>query len=149
MKLNKYTVLAILLLAFFVQLIIITYNYITGFIEVPNAGNYITRLVIGTSFSFVFALMLVYLDLQIINRLDKIFSLPQKLLTRIPAEFLLAVLAAIVIGSSITILANSLMPYPDGLSKNIINNSLITSVLNIIIITVIEAIIWFKEVSSL
>jgi two-component system, LytTR family, sensor kinase len=37
------------------------------------------------------------------------------------------------------------MPYEDGLLKNIINNSLITSVLNIIIITVIEAIVWFKR----
>lgn len=145
MKLNKYTVLTILLLAFFVQLIIITYNYVTGYIVVPNIGNYLTRLAIGTSFSFVFALVLVYLDLQIINRLNKIFPLPQKLLPRIPAEFLFAVFAAIVIGSSITILANSLMPYPDGLTKNMINNSLITSVLNIIIITVIEAIIWFKR----
>lgn len=145
MKLNKYTVLTILLLAFFVQLIIITYNYVTGYIVVPNIGNYLTRLAIGTSFSFVFALVLVYLDLQIINRLDKIFPLPKKLFPRIPAELLFAVFAAIVIGSSITILANSLMPYPDGLTKNMINNSLITSVLNIIIITVIEAIIWFKR----
>lgn len=145
MKLNKYTILTILLLAFFVQLIIITYNYVTGFIVVPNIGNYLTRLIIGTSFSFVFALVLVYLDLQIINRLDRNFPLPEKLLLRIPAEFFLAVLAGIFIGSSITIIAGTLMPYADGLLKNNINNSLITSVLNIIVITVIEAIVWFKR----
>ncbi|HSL87725.1 MAG TPA: histidine kinase, partial [Ignavibacteriaceae bacterium] len=145
MKLNKYSVLTILLLAFFVQLTIITYNYITGFIDVPNVGNYITRLAIGTSFSFVFALVLVYLDLKIINGLDKLFPLPEKLIQRIPAEFFIAILAGIMIGSSVTILAGTLMPYEDGLLKNIINNSLITSVLNIIIITVIEAIVWFKR----
>jgi sensor histidine kinase YesM len=145
MKLNKYTVLTILILAFFVQLIIITYNYVTGFIVVPNIGNYLTRLIIGTSFSFVFALVLVYLDLQIINRLDKISPLPEKLLSRVPAEFFLAVIAGIFIGSSITVIAGALMPYKDGLLKNIINNSLITSVLNMIIITVIEAIVWFRR----
>lgn len=145
MKLNKNTVLAILLLSFFVQLIIITYNYVTGYITVPYFGNFLTRLLIGTSFSFVFALVLVYLDLQIVNRLDRIFLLPEKLLPRIPSEFLLAVLAGIIIGSSITVVANTFMPYEDGLIKNIINNSLITSVINIIIITVIEAIVWFKR----
>lgn len=145
MKLNKYTVLTILLLAFFVQLIIITYNYATGFIDVPDIGNYLTRLAIGTSFSFVFALILVYINLQIINRLDKLFPLPERLLPRIPAEFLLAVFTGIIIGSSVTLVAGTLMPYEDGLLRNIINNSLITSVLNIIIITVIEAIVWFKR----
>lgn len=145
MKLNKHTILAILALAFFVQIIIITYNYVTGYIVVPNVGNFLTRLAIGTSFSFLFALILVYLDLQIINTLDKIFFLPEKLLPRIPVEIILTILAGIIIGSSVTILAGTLMPYADGLLKNIINNSLITSVLNIILITVIEAIIWFKR----
>lgn len=145
MKLNKHTILAILALAFFVQLIIITYNYVTGYIVVPNVGNFLTRLAIGTLFSFLFALILVYLDLQIINSLDKIFFLPEKLLARIPVEIILTVLAGIIIGSSVTILAGTLMPYANGLLKIIINNSLITSVLNIIIITVIEAIIWFKR----
>jgi two-component system, LytTR family, sensor kinase len=145
MKLNKYTVLTILLLALFVQLIIITYNYVTGFIEVPDFGNYLTRLTIGTSFSFVFALLLIFLDLQIINRLDELFSLPKKLIPRIPSELFLSVIVGTIIGSLVTIIAGTLMPYEDGLLKNIINNSLITSVLNIIIITVIEAIVWFKR----
>lgn len=145
MKLNKNTILAILLLALFVQLIIITYNYVTGFIDVPNFGNFFTRLAIGTSFSFVFALILVFLDLQIINGLDKISPLPQKLIARIPLEFLLAVFAGIIIGSAVTVVAGTLMPYEDSILKNIINNSLITSVINIMIITAIEAIVWFKR----
>jgi LytS/YehU family sensor histidine kinase len=145
MKLNKNTILAILLLASFVQLMIITYNYVTGFIEVPNFGNYLTRLAIGTSFSFVFALILVFLDLQIINGLDKIFPLPHKLIARIPAEFFLTITVGAVIGSLVTVVAGTLMPYEDGLLKNIINNLLITAVINIIMIIALEAIIWFKR----
>lgn len=145
MKLNKYTVLTIFLLSFFVQLIIITYNYVTGFIVVPNLFNFLTRLTIGTGFSFIFALILVYLDLQIINLLDKIFPLPQKLFSRIPVEFILSVIAGVIIGSLVTIIAGTLMPYEDGLVKNIINNSLITSVINLLIIIGIEAIVWFKR----
>ncbi|MBS4035388.1 MAG: histidine kinase [Ignavibacterium sp.] len=145
MKLNKNTILVILLLALFVQLIIITYNYVTGFIEVPDLGNYLKRLAIGTSFSFVFALILVFLDLQIINRLDKIFPLPHKLITRIPAEFVLTIIVGVIIGSLITLIAGTFMPYDDGMIKNVINNSLITAVINIILIIGLEAIIWFKR----
>lgn len=145
MKLNKNTILAILFLAFFVQLIIITYNYVTGFIDVPNFGNYLTRLAIGTSFSFFFALILVFLDLQIINWLDKILPLPHKLITRIPAEFVLTIIVGVIIGSLVTLIAGTLMPYKDGLIKNLINNSLITAVINLIIIIALEAVIWFKR----
>ena len=145
MKLNKNTILAILLLALLVQLIIVSYNYFTGHIQIDSVANFVTRIVIGTSFSFVFALLLVFLDLQIINSLDKLFPLPHKLIARIPAELFLSVLAGVIIGSLVTIIAGTLMPYEDGLVKNIINNSLITSVINIIIITVIEAIVWFKR----
>lgn len=145
MKLNKHTILVILLLAFFVQLIIITYNYATGFIEVPGVVNFLTRLAIGTAFSFVFALFLVFLDLQIINRLDKLFPLPQRLIARIPTEFIFTIIVGSLIGSVVTVIAGSLMPYADGLLKNVMNNSLITSVINLIVITVIEAIVWFKR----
>ncbi len=145
MKLNKNTILAILLLAFFVQLTIITYNYATGFIEISNFGNFLIRVAIGTTFSFVFALVLVYIDLKIITGLDNVFPLPQRLLARIPAEFVFAVITGIIAGSAVTIIAGTLMPYNDGLVKNIVNNSLITSVINIILITVIEAIVWFKR----
>ena len=145
MKLNKNTLLIIFLLALFVQIIIITYNYITGFITVPNAGNYILRLAIGTSFSFAFALVLVYIDIQIINKLDNLFKLPEKLIPRIPAEFVLTIIVGVILGTLITVIAGTLMPYEDGLIKNIINNSLITSVINIIMITVIEAISWFNR----
>jgi len=145
MKLNKYTILTIFALAFFVQLIIITYNYITGFIVVPSVGNYLTRLLIGTSFSFFFALILVYLDLIIVNSLDKQFELPEKLLARVPIEFVFTMLTAMLVGTAITLVAGTLLPYEDGMLKNIINNSIITSVLNIIIIAVIEAIGWFKR----
>jgi sensor histidine kinase YesM len=145
MKLNKYTVLSILSFSFFVQLIIITYNYLTGFIDVSSFGNYIVRLGIGTTLSFLFAIVLVFIDIQIINGLDKFFHLPQKLFKRIPIEFLLAVSTGILIGSSVTIFADALKFYADGLLKNVINNSLITSILNLIVITVLEAIVWFKR----
>lgn len=145
MKLNKNTLLIIFLLALLVQIIIITYNYITGFITVPNVGNYIIRLAIGTTFSFVFAFVLVYIDIQIINKLDNLFELPQKLIPRIPTELILTIFFGSIVGATVTVIAGSIMPYQDGLMKNVITNSLIISVINIIMISVIEAISWFNR----
>ena len=145
MKLNKNVLLTILTVAGLIQLIIIGYNYLTGYINITGAGNFFIRLLIGTSFSFVFALILVFLDIRIINKFDKIFSLPEKLLKRIPSELILAVIAGAVIGSTITLIAGTIMPYKDGLIKNIITNSIITAVINIIMISVMEAISWFKR----
>ncbi|MCC6448226.1 MAG: sensor histidine kinase [Chitinophagaceae bacterium] len=145
MKLNKNIILTILALAGFIQLIIISYNFLTGYIIITGFVNFITRLIIGTSFSFVFALLLVFLDIQIINTLDKIFRLPERLLPRIPSELILTVITGALIGTIVTIIAGAIMPYQDGLIKNIITNSIITSVINIIMISVIEAISWFKR----
>jgi len=134
MKLNKNIILTILTLAGFIQLIIISYNYLTGYIDIAGIGNFFTRLLIGTSFSFVFALLLVFLDIQIINKLDKIFQLPGKLIPRIPSELILTVIIGALIGTTVTVIAGSIMPYQDGLIKNIITNSIITSVINIILL---------------
>jgi len=145
MKFNKNTILSVFLLALFIQLSIITYNYLSGFINITGFPNFLTRLVIGTSFSFVSGLLLVFLDLRIINRLHKTFPLPEKIIARIPLEFILSAFAGIIVGSLITITANFAMPYEDGLLKHLINNSLITLVINIILVTAIEAIIWYSK----
>ncbi len=145
MKLNKKSLLIILILAFFVQLVIISYNYLKGYITILDFENFLIRILIGTSFSFIFASILVLLDFQLINYLDRILQLPKRIFVRIPAEFFLSIIVAVFIGSSVTLLSNSLMPYEDGLKINLINNSLITIVLNIIAVTIIESVLWFKR----
>ena len=42
MKLNKNIILTILTLAGFVQLIIISYNHLTGYIDITGIGNFFT-----------------------------------------------------------------------------------------------------------
>lgn len=145
MKLNKKLVLIVLLFAALIQLIIITYNNVTGYISIPDTGNFLIRLIIGTTFTFLFGLLAVFIDLLIINKLDKIFQLPEKVFSRIPFEVLAGVFAGVMIGTSVTLTAHIMMPYKDGLMRNIINNSLITAVINIILIVGIEALVWFKR----
>ncbi len=145
MKLNKKIIFAVIIFAFFIQTVIITYNHFSGFIHIDNAVNLIVRLFVGTTFSSVFGLLLVYIDIVFINYLDKILPLHGRLIPRIPAEILLSTVSGIFVGSLITVTAHILMPYPEGLIKNVINNSLITSVINIILILAVEAVLWFKR----
>lgn len=132
-------------MAAFIQLVIITYNQLTGYIHISNIMNFVIRLSIGTFFSSLYGLALLFLDLIIIKTLDRSLQLPERLLYRIPAELTLSTLTGITVGSAGTLLVSTLLPYDDGLIKNVINNSLITSVINLIITLVLEAINWFRR----
>lgn len=145
MKLNKNTFIVITTAALFIQILIITYNHFSGLIYVTGITNFIVRISAGTIFSSIFGLIIVYIDLQIRNILDKYFPLPEKLYLRIPAEIIAAMSAGILVGALLTVISNIIFPYSDGLKVNIIKNALIVSVLNLIISITIEAVIWFKR----
>jgi LytS/YehU family sensor histidine kinase len=145
MKLNKTTILVITTAALFIQLLIITYNHYTGYINISGTGNFLLRLFIGTTISALFGLLIVFIDLKIISFFDKMFPPPQKLYFRIPIEIFVSLISGAMIGAVLTISANTIFPYEDGLIKNIINNLLIVSVINLIAMAIIEAVIWFKR----
>lgn len=145
MKLNKPTILVITLAALFIQIIIITYNHYTGLIDVDNVLNFVLRLTVGTVFSALFGLILVFIDLAYINRLDKIFPLPEKLIPRIPAELAISILSGALLGIILTVVSHILFTYEDGLQVNLIKNGLIGTVINLIITITLEAVIWFRR----
>ena len=145
MKLNKTTILVIALAALFIQLLIITYNHFTHYIQITSFLNFLSRILIGTTFSTIFGLAMVFIDLQIISLFDKYLPFSKRIMARIPLEVLTASVAGIFMGIILTITAHTIFPYPGGLFKNSINNALIVSVINLIIISIIEAIIWFNR----
>lgn len=145
MKLNKTTFLVITLAALFIQLLIITYNHYTGLIYVSGILNFVVRLAIGTFFSTLFGLLLVYIDLMFINPLDKILPLPEKLFARIPAEVLIALVSGALLGMVLTTTSHIIFTYEDGLQVNLIKNGLIVAVINLIVAAILEAVIWFKR----
>ena len=145
MKLNKTTILVITAAALFIQLLIITYNHFTGYINISGVLNFFSRIIIGTTFSALFGLLIVFIDLKIISMLDKLLPIPQKLSIRIPVEVIIGLVSGAAVGIALTLFANTIFPYEGGLVKNIINNALIVAIINLIAIITIEAIIWFKR----
>ena len=145
MKFNKYLFIAIISFAVLLQLIIISYSQITGYIQIPNVLNFFIRLLIGSTISSIFGLVIVYLNLISINFLDRELPIPKKLLARIPLELLLAAIAGIIIGISATLFSELLFGYDDGLLRHIISNSLMSIIINFIVILIIESFAWFMR----
>lgn len=145
MKLNKTTILVLFFTALFIQLFIITYNHYTGLINISGVINLIIRLSIGTLFSTLFGLLLVFIDLSFINPLDKILPLPNKLVVRIPTEITISIISGAIVGIVLTIISDLIFTYKDGLQVNLVKNGLIVAVINLIITVTLEATIWFKR----
>ncbi|MDZ7764489.1 MAG: hypothetical protein U5K00_08690 [Melioribacteraceae bacterium] len=124
---------------------IITYNHFTGLIYISGIFNFLVRLLFGTTFSALFGVLIVFIDLKFITPLDEHLPLPEKLIVRIPTEVIISILVGAVIGTVLTFSANFIFPYEDGLQVNIVKNALIVSVINLIVTVGLEAMIWFKR----
>jgi two-component system, LytTR family, sensor kinase len=144
MKFSKKTAVIITLFALFIQLVIIIYNHLTGFINISDFPEFLQRVVIGTLFSTIFGIIIIYLDLKILELLDRRLPWIKSPVLRFIFEMMTAAFTGIIIGTAITLAAHIPFPYDD-LLFNIINNSLITIIINILLIAVLEAFQYFRR----
>lgn len=134
--------------SFILQLVIITYNHLSGFYEVNEPEHLVTRLFMGTLLSLVAAFMIAYPDLFIIRYMNRHFPWSLKTFRRILIQSGFTLLIAIAGSSIITSFSHLIDPYKEGLSSVLIKNGLIFSVCNIIIMVILEAWIFFMESSE-
>ncbi len=128
-----------------IQLVVITFNHFSGYYILESSIEFITRLLLGTFLSLIASFMIAYPDLMIINRMNHHFSWEKSTFKRIVIQLGLSVLVAAVVAILITILSNSINPYKEGLHPNVIYNVLIFCVVNIILVLILEAWIFFIE----
>ena len=130
---------SILVLTAAVQATIILYNNATGYIVLHGLMDVLFRLGFGTAFSAPVAVVIVLLDETIVHRLDRNLLWEHHFVPRLAVETFLAAATGALLGAALTALVDQISPYKDGLLKNIVNNALITAVLNLIILAVVEA----------
>lgn len=135
----------IILFAIGIQLIVIGYNHYSGYYVLEDVQHFIRRLFRGSILSFIAGFLISYPDLIFIKYLNNVVSWSQQIFKRIIFEFLFAVLLAVVISIVITLFANWLKPYTEDLAGVLINNALIYSVVNIILMAVYEGWIFYLE----
>lgn len=142
MKMNKQILATLLAASFLLQLIIITYNHLTGFNEISSWVDLLAGLGFGTFFTFLTAIILALLDLAFINFLNEKLPWNLRAAPRIISDVVFASIPGAFIGILLTLFVNYISPYTEELTGVIISNALITTVVNIIMMISLEA-YWF------
>lgn len=127
------------------QLIIITYNHLSGYYVLSGYEHFVLRLIRGVWLSMIAGFLISYPDLFLIRYLNKKYPWGIQIALRIAIQLTFAVAVASLVSTLVTLWANWLTAYSDNLYNVLINNALIYSVANIIIITVLEAWIYYIE----
>lgn len=131
--------------AFILQLVIITYNQLSGYYAVSEPAYFISRLFMGTLLSLVAAFLIAYPDLYVIRYMNRRFPWGRKIFQRILIQLSLTLLIALIGSSLITAFSHLINPYKEDFLSVMITNGLIVSVCNIIIMIILEAWIFFME----
>jgi hypothetical protein len=145
-KLLSFKRLAMLLAAYtsVIQVVVITYNHYSGYAVLRDFQHLFFRLTIGIFLSLIAAFLIAYPDLYLINRLNKIAAWNKKIIKRLLIEFPAAIVIALLISFLFTLSRHIINPYPD-VENVLLNNALIFAVVNIIMIIILEAWLFFIE----
>lgn len=135
----------ILAIAVSVQVIVITYSHLSGFYPLSGMTHFFVRLFFGVVLTVLAALMISIPDLFAIRFLNRSFPWTKRAFRRIIIQFVLAVILAIPASILITLIADIIKAYPGKLTKVLITNALISAVVNIIVMIILEAWLFFVE----
>lgn len=142
----KKLLLLLLSLSVGIQVIIITYNNLSGYYVLDGVEHFFQRLLRGTLLSLMASFLISYPDLYLIQYLNRIYPWSKNLLKRIPVQLGFTVLIAASIAVLITAFANWIQAYTDDdVASVFITNVLIYAVINIIVVAIFEAWIFFIE----
>lgn len=135
----------LLALSFGIQLIIISFNHLSGYYPIHGLVSFVSHVLIGTAIMLVAAFLISIPDLFIIRRLNQSFPWSRKALARIFIQLCLTVLLAVLVSTLVTVLVNWISAYQKGFFPVLITNALISSVINILLMVVLEAWHFFAE----
>lgn len=127
-----------------VQLIVIIYNHLSGFYHLESFMHFLLRLLRGVLLSVPAGIIIAVPDLVIIDWLNKKFPWNRAVLPRVLIQFLTSVILAAVVSILMTLTANSIAAYTEDLNLVLRYNALIYAVVNIIIMGVLEAWIYYN-----
>ncbi len=135
----------IISLASAIQVILILYNHYTGFFILSGFFHFFQRFSLGLTLSTLAGFMITIPDLLIIDYLNRKFPWNRRILVRAGLQFAFAIVFAVIAAATITVISHSLGPYKEGLVRIIWLNALIASVVNLIVMAILEALLYFDE----
>jgi two-component system, LytTR family, sensor kinase len=132
-------------LAIGLQIIVITYNHLSGYYLLHDVQHFLFRLLRGSLLSLLAGLLIAYPDLMAIRRLNRIAPWGSRPLVRIALQLSFAVLVAVIISTAITLFANWLSPYTEEFTGVLKTNAILYSVVNVLLMAVLEGWIFYAE----
>ncbi len=135
----------ILGLAIVIQIIVISYNHLSGYYILDGYQHFFLRLLRGSLLGLAGGFLIAYPDLYIIRYLNSIAPWGDRIVMRISLQFSFAIFISVVISTTITLFANWLKPYTEEFSGVLIYNAMIYAVVNILLMSILEGWIYFIE----
>lgn len=139
MKLTRTSFFFITALVTAVEAIIILYNNATGYVPLHGPFEFFVRLAFGVVAGTPVAMILFVLDTAALRYFDRVLPWEQRFVSRMLGEVPVAAFTGAVLGAALTVAVHLIAPYSDGLAKNVINNGLIVGILNVLIMSGLEA----------
>lgn len=138
-------ILLLVELSFILQIIIIAHNHYTGYHIVEKLHFAIIGVIIGTIISSIAGIIVSILNLAVIRFLNSHFSWTERFLKRIFFQVVLTILIGSTISAVTTLVYNFFNPYSEDFGGVMLSNILIVSVVNILLMTILEGWIFFNE----
>lgn len=135
----------LIILILSVQINVITYNHFSGYYVLKDIQHFVLRLLRGFGLSLIPSFLIVYLDLVAIQFLKSKAPWETQTFKRAVIEFSLALIIAVFMSICFTLFANTLSPYSHKLSNVLLNNALIFMVVNILLISILEGLVFSKQ----
>ncbi|MBD3374671.1 hypothetical protein GF406_06515 [candidate division KSB1 bacterium] len=137
--------LYILFASALIQLLLILYKDYTGYDPLESLVQFLSAWIIGSVFSAIIVLPMVIIDLRFIRWLDSRFNWMTQRWQRIWIEILLAMVLGALLGVFTTVLSHLIFVYEEPLRGVFFYNALIGAVINLLLMTIAEAVLIFKR----
>ncbi|WP_158275710.1 sensor histidine kinase [Marinilabilia rubra] len=135
----------LIFLAIGVQLAVIAYTHFSGYYILQGYGHFFTRFAVGTSLSLLASFFLAYPDLLLIQYFNKFLPWGKRVFKRLFFQLFTSVFIAAIVAIGITLLSHQIKSFEEDLGEVLYYNSLIASVVNLILMTILEGAIYFEE----
>lgn len=127
------------------QVIIIAYNHLSGYHNVTGPFNFFISLIYNSIMTFIGSLMVTYPDLFVIQYLNRRLPWNRKAFLRIIIQVFFSLVISTAGAVIITLLSDILIPYAGGPLDVMVNNILILAIINLLLMIILEAWIFFIE----
>lgn len=133
-------------LSFIIQIVVISYNHLTGYVIVDSWIHFLQWLVENTIISTVAGTVVVLCDLMIIRLLNFKYKWTESVIKRVVVQLILTIFSAVIISTATTLINhNFIHRYHENLTEVLIINAIIITVVNVMLMTILEGWIFFKE----